>query len=249
MEKEHNVRVALAGNTASGTLKLIALAFMFIDHAGKMLFSDMTEMRMLGRIAFPLYCWCMVIGATYTRSMPKYLLRLLAAGLISQPLYMFALDHTWNEPNIFLTLMIALLGLWGIREKRWGSQFWAPALSLPLAVALGANYGWKGVLLVYLLYAARERKGAVAAVMVAFCMYWGTSSSEMSTLFHFPLRQLISLKYVGGMIAPFIRLQAMAVLALPFMLIPMKNVRMPVWLGYAIYPLHLILLYALEKIF
>ena len=44
-----------AGNTASGALKIIALAFMFIDHSGKVLFKDMEEMRVLGRIAFPIY--------------------------------------------------------------------------------------------------------------------------------------------------------------------------------------------------
>lgn len=48
----------IAGCTATGVLKILALVFMFIDHAGKMLFPQIAEMRMLGRIAFPLYCWC-----------------------------------------------------------------------------------------------------------------------------------------------------------------------------------------------
>ena len=50
-------RRSLAGNTATGVLKLIALALMLVDHAGKMLFPGVLEMRMLGRMAFPLYCW------------------------------------------------------------------------------------------------------------------------------------------------------------------------------------------------
>ena len=45
----------LGGNTSTGVLKLIALIFMFVDHAGKMLFPGIPELRMLGRIAFPLY--------------------------------------------------------------------------------------------------------------------------------------------------------------------------------------------------
>lgn len=68
---------AIAGCTATGMLKILALVFMFIDHAGKMLFPQIAEMRMLGRIAFPLYCWCMVVGISYTRSVPKYLGRLM----------------------------------------------------------------------------------------------------------------------------------------------------------------------------
>ena len=45
---------ALAGNTATGALKIIALCFVFMDHAGKMLFPNVPELRVLGRIAFPL---------------------------------------------------------------------------------------------------------------------------------------------------------------------------------------------------
>ena len=103
---------AVAGNTATGTLKWVALVFMMIDHSGKMLFPNIPEMRLLGRIAFPLYCWGLVVGTEYTSSMPKYLLRILLTGIISQPLYMMALNHTWNQPSVFLTLFLAVLGLW-----------------------------------------------------------------------------------------------------------------------------------------
>lgn len=101
---------------------------MFIDHAGKMLFPQIAEMRMLGRIDFPLYCWCMVVGISYTRSVPKYLGRLMLIGLVSQPIYMVALNHSWNQPNIFLTLLVALCGVWGLKAKNcsatFGRRFW-----------------------------------------------------------------------------------------------------------------------------
>ena len=82
-----------AGNTATGILKLIALVFMFIDHSGKVLFNNMTEMRTLGRIAFPIYIWCMVVGFYRTRNVTRYLIRIMLVGLVSQPLYLFALDY------------------------------------------------------------------------------------------------------------------------------------------------------------
>ena len=109
MSTPRNLRaIPLAGNTATGALKLIALCFMMIDHMGKMLFPQVPEMRILGRIAFPLYAWCMVVGFHYTRNPWRYALRILLVGLVSQPLYMVALNHTWHEPNIFLTLFFAL---------------------------------------------------------------------------------------------------------------------------------------------
>lgn len=238
----------LAGNTATGWLKLIALVFMFCDHAGKMLFPNVIEMRLLGRIAFPVYCWCMVVGFHYTRSVPKYILRVLGVGLISQPLYMLALNHTWQEPNIFLTLALALCALWGIREKKILSHIWAPALALVVAAALNCDYGWKGVLLVMLLYAARHDRGALAAVMVAFCLYWGSGSLLVTSVFGIPLNVVPA--PLSQITAPFLRMQSMAILALPLMLIRFpRDVKLPAWVGYGIYPAHLAVLYALEQIF
>ena len=247
-QKGMEKKAGLAGNTATGTIKWIALVFMMIDHSGKMLFPNVPEMRMLGRIAFPLYCWALVVGCEYTRSMPRYLLRILLTGVISQPLYMAALNHTWQEPSVFLTLFLAVLGLWGLREKKWGSHIWAPPAVMALAVLTHADYGWKGVLLVFLLYAARDSRRALAAVMIAYCLFWGSTSSAVSSIFGLPLKPLLSLPALGTILSPFFRLQAMALLALPLMLFPMENIRMPKILGYLLYPLHLLVLWGLEQI-
>ncbi|MGN0777890.1 MAG: TraX family protein [Aristaeellaceae bacterium] len=234
----------IAGNMATGTLKVVALLAMFADHAGKRLLPGVTEMRMLGRMAFPLYCWCMVVGFCCTRSVPKYLLRILAVGVISQPLYMIALNHPWQEPNVFLTLLIALCGLWAIREKKAFCQWWMPPLLLVLASVLDCDYGWRGVLLVWLLYAVRDSRPGIAAVMVAFCLYWGSSSMLISSI----LGWRISLPDVlAPVLNPWLRLQAWAVAALPLMLLRMEErIHLPAWAGYALYPAHLIVLYLLE---
>ena len=67
---------------------------MFIDHAGKMLFPQISEMRLIGRLAFPMFAYCIAVGAVYTRDPIKYLSRLALLALISQPLYALGLDHT-----------------------------------------------------------------------------------------------------------------------------------------------------------
>lgn len=170
-------KASIAGSTSTGWLKLIALVFMFIDHAGKMCFPPSRRCASWDASPSPLYCWCMVVGAANTRSFPRYLLRVGLIGLISQPLYMVALHHPWNDYNIFLTLFVALLGLWGLREKKLLSHIWAPVLALALAWLLDVDYGWKGVLLVLLLWAVKDSRPGIAAVMVAFCLYWGSSSS------------------------------------------------------------------------
>ena len=229
-----------AGNTATHLMKIIALLFMFVDHSGKALFGNMQEMRILGRIAFPIYAWCMVVGLCYTRSVPKYLGRILLTGIISQPLYMVALNHRWNEPNIFLTLFLGLCAMWGIKEKKWGSKFWAPVVCVCLATLLNVDYGWRGVMLFILLWAVRDSRSGIAAVMVAFFLFWGASYSVTKSLFGIPL-QIGSLPaFLSGPLSAFLRMETYALLSLPFILIRFPNdLKTPRWLSYVLYPAHL----------
>ena len=238
-----------AGNTATTWLKIIALAFMFIDHAGKMCFPNIPEMRILGRIAFPIYAWCMIVGFHYTRSVPKYLLRILITGLVSQPLYMLALNHTWKQPNIFLTLFLGLCALWGIREKKYLSQIWAPAAAMAAAILASADYGWRGVLLFIILYAVQESRPGIAAVMVSYFLFWGSSYSITKSLFGLPINMDTLPAVLSQPLSAFLRMETYALLALPFILIPFKkDLKLPRWVGYALYPAHLAALYALEQI-
>ena len=239
-----------AGNTATTWLKIIALVFMFIDHTGKMLLPSVPEMRMLGRIAFPVYVWCMIVGFHYTRSVPKYLLRILIVGLVSQPLYVIAMNHSWRDPNVFLTLFLGLCAVWGIREKKYLSHLWAPAIALMAAIVAGADYGWRGVLLFILLYAVQDSRPGIAAVMVAYFMFWGTSYSLTKSIFGLSIDLTVLPGFLSSLLSPFLRMEAYALLSLPLILIRFKkDLKIPRWVGYALYPAHLAVLYALEQIF
>lgn len=271
-----------AGNTSTGILKLIALLFMMIDHFGARLSPSVLEMRMLGRIAFPIYCWCMIVGFHHTKNVPKYLFRILLTGLLVQPLYSVAMLHGWyssqltfvweeisalwqqqsgffpflgallakinSKPNIFLTLFAGLCALWGIREKKWFSHIWAPVLMLVLANYFELDYGWKGIMLIILLYAVRDSRPGIAAVMVSFFLYWGTSYGVTSNLFGMKIDTSVLPLHAGAVVNAFLRLETYALLSLPFILIRFKKKwKMPVWLGYALYPAHLVVLLILEQ--
>ncbi|MHC1785880.1 MAG: TraX family protein [Christensenellales bacterium] len=229
-------------NMDAGLIKLIAMVTMFIDHAGAIFFPNIPEMRLIGRIAFPLYCFGVVMGAAHTHSWPRYALRLALGALIAQAPYMLALHHTIGEWNVMFTLLLGLLSLVGMREKRFLSQIWAPLLCLLAAAVQPMDYGWRGVLLIQLMYLARESRGGMAALMTAFCLYWGASSGQVSSLFGLSLRG-ITAGGAGNLMMNFLRVQALAILSLPIMLIKTKSgIRIPKWLGYAFYPAHLLIL-------
>ena len=276
---DRTVRVP-AGNQATGLLRIIALVFMFIDHSGKVLFNNAADMRLLGRIAFPLYVWCMVVGLRRTRSVPRYLLRLLVVGLISQPLYLLALDSEgqlgvliqrvaapladgftfaglWEvlktvfivKPNIFLTLAMGLAAMWGIREKKYLSHILVPAAMLILATVLNADYGWKGVLLFILLYAVQDSRPGIAAVMIAYFLFWGSFYNVTSRLFGIPVDLSGLPDFLSLPLKSFMRLETYALLGLPLILIRFsRDFRTPKWISYGLYPAHLVVLIVLKLI-
>ncbi len=241
----------IAGNTNTGVIKLIAVFFMLIDHAAILFFKNApfyTEMRLLGRIAMPLFAWGIVVGSQYTRNILLYAVRVLAAAFLIQFLYMPVMHHNWQYLSIFFTLALGLFGLAGIRLRKAGSQIWAPVLVLlvpfllsMLPAAVQIDYGWKGVALILCLYACRHHRGAIAAMMCFFCLFWGMSSASVTTLFGATIRYPNAFSSLLGYV---FRLQFFAILSLPVILYPSKHsLHIPRWASYAIYPAHLVLLY------
>lgn len=57
-------------------LKLLAAASMLIDHMGFTLFPFAHWMRCVGRLAFPIFCYCLTVGLMYTHDIRRYLGRL-----------------------------------------------------------------------------------------------------------------------------------------------------------------------------
>ena len=230
-------------NGDAGLIKLAAMATMLIDHTGAIFFPGVMEMRVIGRIAFPLFCFGIVMGLTYTRSWQKYALRLFIGALIAQPCFMLALGHQLLELNVMFTLLLGLLSIVGMKEKRWYSQIWAPLVCLVIASMQQMDYGWRGVLLIQLMYLAQSSRGGFAALMTAFCLYWGSSSQQVSRLFGLTLNAQYAVSGAVAMALSFLRLQGLALLSLPFMIIPTRTgIRIPKWLGYSFYPAHLLIL-------
>lgn len=238
-------------NQDGNLIKLVAIITMVIDHTGKMLFKSNT-MRIVGRLSFPLFAYCIAMGCVYTRNHAKYISRLTMIGLISQPFYALSLDHTvpamyaisfrdnpvgavvnfyvqsWAYPNIFLTLILGILVIWTIREK----QLWL-TLALMLFVwkaQSGINYGWRGVALILLFYLFINHWWLSLPVMTAYMLWWGLSSGQSYRLFGVSFG-----------------IQMFALLALPLIYIHTHSkLKVNKWVFYLLYPGHLIGLLLIE---
>ena len=108
-------------------LKAIAIISMLIDHVNKaLIYPYLTSANgflatisnifdIVGRIAFPLFCFMVVEGFFKTRSRKKYLLNLLLFGVISEvPFDMFTTASFFNTnwQNVMFTLALVLVTIW-----------------------------------------------------------------------------------------------------------------------------------------
>ena len=158
-------------------LKTIACVSMLLDHLGVIIVKPMFEaavlagnpvgaisdvytlLRILGRLAFPIYCFLLSEGIIHTRNPGRYGLRLLAAAILSELSYDFALHgvFSWQDQSVMVTLLLGFLAL----------QLMAKTNKLPLkllvllpfalaAEYLEADYGAKGVALISLFSLTRD---------------------------------------------------------------------------------------------
>lgn len=137
---------------SSFKLKLIAITTMLIDHIGVILFPEITILRMIGRLAFPLFAFFISEGYRKTSDLKKYILRLSVLAVISQlPFWTaFGMDAGLN---IFFTLVLGLIGLY--LSDKYSTAFPTFILAI-IATIIKVDYGFYGVLLIYIMHITRN---------------------------------------------------------------------------------------------
>lgn len=167
-------------------IKLIAVISMLIDHIGFIFFPQLKILRIIGRIAFPLYAFFIAEGFCYTKSKPKYLIRLILFALISEiPFDLGFFDSVWmpGYQNVFFTLALGLSAIWIIDEFRKKGTFYAvlgyiaAAVLAFLANKIKTDYEAYGVVLVVLFYSLKEHKVVLSVAFVA--------AAVLSSLYYF----------------------------------------------------------------
>lgn len=92
----------LAGGLTSYQLKVLAMVFMTIDHLGAYGFeipifdAYNTKLRLIGRIAMPIFLFVVTESIRYTRSRPKFLLRLYL-GAVGVGLFVTVTNYLFGD--------------------------------------------------------------------------------------------------------------------------------------------------------
>ena len=78
------------GFLTGNQLKLIAAGAMLADHVGLMFFPEAELLRIIGRLAFPIFAFMIAEGCKYTRNKLRYFLQLFGLALGCQIVYFIA---------------------------------------------------------------------------------------------------------------------------------------------------------------
>lgn len=233
-------------------LKLIAMLTMLCDHAGKMLFPQYPILRLIGRIAFPIYAYCLAVGCVYTQNPLNYLKRFLLLALIVQPIYAVSMAHSssamyavsfaehplkaalnfylnsWSKPSILVSLAAGMILIWSLRDR----QLIITAAMLVLCWLLRnkLDYGFKGILLMLLFYVFISHRWLSLPAVAALMIWWAYGSGSYN---------LFGIRFSS---------QIFALCALPFIYVQSNTgIHLPKWLFYAFYPAHFVLIYILDQ--
>lgn len=193
---------------SGAALKNIALTTMVIDHVNKAFVAPnlpsaapiyltiiVQIMYAVGRFAFPIFCFLMVEGFYHTRSRSKYLRNLLVFAVISEipfNLFISASIFSPDIQNIFFTLAISYLSIWGIDICKNKTKYWLwfvpifTALGIYVQVQFRGDYGSKGIIIPIIFYLLRQ-KPFVASVVAYFPLFktpWSLVGSLLTTLYN-----------------------------------------------------------------
>jgi hypothetical protein len=206
-------------------MQLVAMLTMLVDHTGKVFFPDQTVWRIVGRIAFPIYAYLLVLGYQRTSNLKRYLLRLTIIGLLSQYPFMIALDIAGI--NAVGTLLISLLTLIGLDTFKSYLQRSLILITSALLLEFGQfDYGAYGLLLV--------------------CIYRYTKLHWMVAL-HLILN-VVFVFVKGWLIESYSVLATIWIAYMPTLFGWIGKLRVPRWLWLAFYPLHLTVLMVVEML-
>ncbi len=87
-------------------LKIIACFSMLVDHIGFVLFPNIEILRLIGRIAMPIFAFFIGEGCLYTKDRKKYFLRVFILGIICQAVYIAESIITHSDSRAYLNILL-----------------------------------------------------------------------------------------------------------------------------------------------
>lgn len=247
----------------SFVLKIIAIISMLIDHTTVALYEvipgemwDIYDVgRWIGRTAFPLFCFMIVEGYYHTRNRWRYLGSLILLAFISEIPFDALIENNgfvleFSSQNVFFTLALGLFTVIlidGVNEKVQNVflskifQFVVVLLILFVSLQLSADYGIVGVVLILFIYYFEKMQAGLAKINEKFA----SDKTKFVLAGIAVLIWLISYDFLAGRVSESFGFPAVVLIMLYNG--QRGNYRIPKYVFYFFYPVHLIILCFIRK--
>lgn len=160
-------------------LKLIAVVTMLIDHSAYLIYAPGYEylyytMRIIGRVSFPIFVFCISESLYFTRNKTKFLLRMLIFALISEISfnlyfnYLIGVGVVFSSHNGFFTFAIGIALVIFFEEILEFKKKWIGIILIIAVILLcyfipnvynfilNCDYGLKGIIFLFILYLEKK---------------------------------------------------------------------------------------------
>ena len=170
---------------SANVLKIIAAISMTVDHVGVLLFPKIYVLRIVGRLAMPLFAWFIAEGMIRTRSPVRYFLRVFTLAVVCQIPYIlvereFYLGILFTFSCSIGIMAIVRILLYSPEKETTREARVLYALGLCAAVAFAyflctyvkIDYGFLGILLpvsAYLFRGKGARTVSFTVCLLAMC--------------------------------------------------------------------------------
>lgn len=177
----------LSGNQ----LKIIALLAMTCDHVGVHLFPQYRLLRIIGRLAMPIFAYMIAEGCRYTKNRGRYLMTIAAFAALCQIVYFVAEKSLYQCILVTFSLSICLIFAIDYAKEKKNIWAWALAAATGLSICFlslilpqlvkgssrfAVDYGLWGILLPVFVYFCPDpyKIGAAALALIPICLDYGT---------------------------------------------------------------------------
>ena len=220
---------------SNNQLKIIAMISMLVDHIGVYLFPDVLILRIIGRIAFPIFAYMIAEGCFYTKHRLRYLLHLLILGSLCQLVYFFFMGSLYM--GILLTFSLSIIIIYTIeyylREKSFLS------ILLMFITILGVSF-ISGIMPFIFKEQGFEFDYGILGIFLPVVIYF--SKYKLIKLIILTIFMILLAIYYNS------NLMLFSLLAIPLLLL-YNNERGKYklkYLFYIFYPLHLVIIYLID---
>ena len=129
---------------SSSTLKIIACVLMVIDHIGAILLPQYMNLRIIGRLSYPIFAYILAEGCRYTRSKLKHFLLVFGLAVVCEATVWIVMGEP--EGGVLVNFCLAILLIYQVqaikRALAQGRILVASLLCVLFGLSVVAVYGF-----------------------------------------------------------------------------------------------------------